>query len=191
MQTLHGIDDLLAALETLRAPLDPSEVAATLRTVRVDERSLAPYLNWAAGGYTRNLVARTPSFELIAICWDRDARSLIHDHAESDCAFVLQRGAMVCEDWLCRTGGESEGPCTIARVGQRPMRGGDVDLRTGHLSLHRVASDGGPAVSLHVYARPIESFFVFEESGACRRVISRYDSVPPDGTTASSSRATG
>lgn len=179
MQTRHGIDDLVAALDTLEHPLDPRAVAATLRSVRVDERSLARYLTWAPGRYTRNLVARRSGFELIAICWDRDARSLIHDHADSDCAFVLQRGAMVCEDWLCRTGGEDEGPCTIARLGERPMHGGDVDLRTGHLTLHRVASHGGPAVSLHVYAQPIDSFFVFDEHGACRRVTSRYDTLPP------------
>ncbi len=176
--TTHGIADLVDALHGLGDELEPSRVAATLRTVRVDDRSLAPFLSFAPGRYTRNLIARTPAFELIAICWDRDARSAIHDHAESDCAFVLQQGAMACENWRITKGGEHEGPCALARLGSSALRAGDIDQRTGPLSLHRVGADGGPAISLHVYSRPIESFFLFEEEGRCRRVTARYDTVP-------------
>jgi hypothetical protein len=176
--TTHGIADLVDALRDLGNELEPNRVAATLRTVRVDGRSLAPFLSFAPGRYTRNLVARTPAFELIAICWDRDARSAIHDHAESDCAFVLQQGEMACEDWRITSGGEREGPCELSRIGAGSLRVGDIDQRTGHLSLHRVGADGGPAISLHVYSRPIESFFLFEEAGRCRRVTARYDTVP-------------
>jgi cysteine dioxygenase len=179
--TTHGIDELVDALRGLGEVPDPDRVVTTLRTVRVDDRSLAPYLTFVPGRYTRNLIARTPAFELIAICWDHGACSAIHDHAESDCAFVLQRGAMSCEDWRITRGGAAEGPCELARVGSRPLRDGDVDLRGGHDSLHRVGSEGGPAISLHVYARPIDSFFIFEEAGRCRRITSRYDTIP--GTT--------
>lgn len=178
MMTTHGIADLVDALRGLGSELDPSRVAATLREVRVDDRSLAPFLGFVPGRYTRNLVARTADFELIAICWDRDACSAIHDHAESDCAFVLQQGAMACENWRVTSGGEREGPCELARVGSNGLRAGDIDQRSGPLSLHRVGADGGRAISLHVYSRPIESFFLYEEAGRCRRVTARYDTEP-------------
>jgi hypothetical protein len=176
--TTHGIADLVDALRGLGGEFEPSRVAATLRAVRVDDRSLAPFLGFTPGRYTRNLVARTPAFELIAICWDRDARSAIHDHAESDCAFVLQRGAIACEDWRITRGGEREGPCELARAGSTTLRAGDIDQRSGPFSLHRVGADGGTAVSLHVYSRPIDSCLLFEESGHCRRVTARYDTTP-------------
>ena len=178
--TTHGIADLVDALRGLGdGELEPSRVAATLRAVRVDDRSLEPFLTFVPGRYTRNLVARTAAFELIAISWDRDACSAIHDHAESDCAFVLQQGAMTCENWQVTGGGENEGACDLARVGSAALRTGDIDQRGGHLSLHRVAAAGGPAISLHVYSRPIESFFLYdEEAGRCRRVTARYDTVP-------------
>jgi hypothetical protein len=176
--TTHGIVDLVDALHGLGSELEPSRVAATLRAVRVDDRTLEPFLTFAPGRYTRNLVARTAEFELIAICWDRDACSAIHDHAESDCAFVLQQGSMACENWQVTRGGEREGPCELARVGSNALHAGDIDQRTGSLAVHRVGAAGGPAISLHVYSRPIESFFLFEEAGRCRRVTSRYDTVP-------------
>jgi hypothetical protein len=176
--TTHSMADLVAALRELGSELEPSRVAATLRAVRVDERSLQPYLSFVPGRYTRNLVARTPAFELIAICWDRDACSAIHDHADSDCAFVLQQGAIACEDWRITRGGEREGPCELARVGSAALRAGDIDQRSGPQSLHRVGAAGGPAISLHVYSRPIESFFLYEEAGRCRRVTARYDTEP-------------
>jgi cysteine dioxygenase len=179
MTTLHEIHDLVVALRELGDVLQPVRVAATLRGVRVDERTLAPYLTWADGRYTRNLVARDDAFELIAICWEKDARSSIHDHADSDCAFVLQSGAITCENYrVSSPGGLEAGACELRCTSTRTLREGDIDMRSGHLSVHRVGSSGGRAVTLHVYAKPIEACRVFDEDGTSRIAHSRYDTVP-------------
>ena len=178
MRTRHGVDDLIAALTDLGDRLGPQTVASTLRTLPIDERALAPYLHVAPGRYARNLIARTETFELLAICWDRDAVSAIHDHAEQDCGLVVVRGALACEDWVCTSGGTEPGPCAIARTGISVLEAGGVDLRAGTLSLHRVASDGGPAVSLHVYHAPIDACLNFNERGFSERAFARYDTVP-------------
>ena len=44
-------------------------VLAFLREHRADAASLAPYLHFSPDHYTRNLIHRTPLFELIAICF--------------------------------------------------------------------------------------------------------------------------
>ena len=179
MTTLHGIDDLVVALRELGEVLQPVRVAATLRGVRIDPRTLEPYFSWAPGRYTRNLVARDAAFELIAICWDRDARSAIHNHADSDCAFVLQRGTITCENYRAAwPDGSGKGRCDLRKASTRILHEGEIDMRSGHLSVHRVGSAEGQAVTLHVYAKPIDACTVFEEDGSARVVRSRYDSVP-------------
>ena len=178
MNTLHGIDDLAVALRELGEVLQPVRVAATLRGVRIDERTLTPYLTWVPGQYTRNLVHRDASFELIAICWDKDARSAIHDHADSDCAFVLQTGSITCENFRVAWRDAEMGPCDVRRTGTRTLRSGEIDMRSGHLSVHRVGACDGRAVTLHVYAKPIDRCLQFEEDGTSRVAYSRYDTKP-------------
>ncbi len=177
-RTLHGIDDLVVALRDLGGVLQPIKVAGALREIRIDERTLAPYLSWSPARYTRNLVVRTDAFELVAICWDERARSAIHDHADSDCAFVVQRGAIACENYQVLPRAALGGPCELRRTGTRTLRAGDIDMRSGHLSVHRVGAADGPAVTLHVYAKPIDACLAYGEDGSVREVHSRYDTVP-------------
>jgi cysteine dioxygenase len=179
LTTHHGIDDLVVALRELGEVLQPVRVAATLRGVRVDERTLAPFLTWSPGRYTRNLVVRDAAFELIALCWDKDARSAIHDHADSDCAFVLQNGAITCENYrIAWRDGSADGGCDLTRTSTRTLRAGEIDMRSGHLSVHRVGACDGRAVTLHVYAKPIDACRQFDEDGTSRVAYSRYDSAP-------------
>ncbi len=179
MATLYGIDDLVVALRELGEVLQPVRVAAALRGTRIDERTLTPYLSWAPGRYTRNLVVRDDAFELIAICWDKDARSAIHDHADSDCAFVLQSGAITCENFrIAWRDGTPAGKCELSQTSTRTLHRGDIDMRSGHLSVHRVGASDGRAVTLHVYAKPIDACLQFDEDGTSRVAYSRYDSAP-------------
>jgi cysteine dioxygenase len=179
LATLHGIGDLVVALRELGEVLQPVRVAAALRGTRIDERTLAPYLTWAPGRYTRNLVVRDAAFELIAICWDKDARSTIHDHADSDCAFVLQTGAITCENFrIAWRDGTQTGNCELSHTSTRTLRTGEIDMRSGHLSVHRVGACDGRAVTLHVYAKPIDSCLQFDEDGTSRLAYSRYDTAP-------------
>ena len=131
------------------------------------------------GRYTRNLVHRDTAFELIAICWEKDARSAIHDHADSDCAFVLQTGSITCENFrVSYPDGFDHAPCDLRRTSTRTLREGEIDMRSGHLSVHRVGACDGRAVTLHVYAKPIECCRQFDEDGTSRVAYSHYDTKP-------------
>jgi len=186
---LHGIDDLVLALRELGDVLQPVRVAAALRGVRIDARTLEPFMTWAPGRYTRNLVVRDAAFELIAICWEKDARSAIHDHADSDCAFVVQRGAISCENYrVAYPDGFDKGPRDLRHTTTRTLREGEIDMRSGHLSVHRVGACDGRAVTLHVYAKPIDACTVFDEDGNTRIMPSRYDTVPALRVTLSPSK---
>ena len=40
-------------------------------------------VNFAASGYARNLVCRTPRFDMLVLCWKPGQVTTIHDHAGS------------------------------------------------------------------------------------------------------------
>src|SRR5215472_11005346 len=63
-----------------------------LRRNRVDVASLEPYLYFSDAHYTRNLIHRTPWFELIAICWESGQRSAIHNHRDQCCWMAMAYG---------------------------------------------------------------------------------------------------
>ena len=50
-----------------------------LQDTPVASDSLAPYLTWDAQHYTRNLVDKTPLYELVAICWEVGQVSSVQD----------------------------------------------------------------------------------------------------------------
>jgi predicted metal-dependent enzyme (double-stranded beta helix superfamily) len=175
---LYAIDDIVAAVRELKGRLAPNRVAALLRDLPLDERTLTPYLTWAPQRYTRNLIARDDDVELIAMCWDAGAITAIHDHAASDCAFVLVRGSLTCENFRLVQARDAAGRARVERAATRVMQPGDLDLASGHLSVHRVGTQTGGAVTLHVYAKPIDACTHFDDDGSARVCASRYDSVP-------------
>src|SRR5499427_6420577 len=65
----------------------------------VDADSLAPYLNWDRQHYTRNLIDRTPLYELMAICWDVGQASSVHNHRDQNCWMAVPIGRLHVENF--------------------------------------------------------------------------------------------
>src|SRR5436309_14009053 len=71
-----------------------------LRRHPVDRQSIEKYLNWDRRHYTRNLIAKTPLFELIAICWEVGQASSIHNHKGQNCWMALPVGRLLVQSYL-------------------------------------------------------------------------------------------
>jgi cysteine dioxygenase len=161
------------------AAVPPPALDDELSGVRVEAESLGPYLFFRPGHYTRNLVYRDAAFELVLNCWDAGAVSPVHDHDGQECWFSIQAGSFLLENFPLLAGGRVPGLARLGapeRVG--PVGVGHVDHRTASASVHRVRAVDGPAVSLHVYARPIDSCLVFDLARQrCHLRQLRYDSL--------------
>lgn len=154
-------------------------VGERLAGLVVEPASLKPYLHFRHGRYTRNLVYRDARLEVIVNCWDGGAASPIHDHDGQECWFSIQSGSFLLENYPLVSGGLGPGP---ARLGPPEVVGpvgvGHVDFRGQETPIHRVIARQGPAVSLHVYAGPVERCLVFDprrERCALREL--RYHSI--------------
>lgn len=147
----------------LREELPGGTGPAWLGGVRLVAESLRPYLHFVRRRYTRNLVYRDARMEVLLLCWDTGAASPIHDHGGQRCWLRVLAGVLLVEDFPLLSGGREPGP---ARLGPArtlgPVGEGHLDFRSEADGIHRVRVLQGPAVTLHVYAAPVETCLVFD-----------------------------
>ena len=149
-----------------------------LQETAIEPSSLAPYVRFERGRYTRHLVLKNADVELLVLCWASGAHAPIHGHEGELCWARVERGRLRFSSYreVART------PLTLEPLGAA------VDGSPGHLDgpadIHAVTNlpeFGADAVSVHVYARPYEECDIYDaEAGTVRRVRLRYDSVGHD-----------
>ncbi|NMO19362.1 cysteine dioxygenase [Pyxidicoccus fallax] len=138
-------------------------VGERLAGLVVEPGSLRPYLHFSRGRYTRNLVYRDARLEVLVNCWDTGAVSPVHDHDGQECWFSVQSGVFVLENYALISGGLGPGPARLGPpVVVGPVGAGYVDFRCPEAPIHRVMARQGPAISLHVYAGPVERCLVYD-----------------------------
>jgi cysteine dioxygenase len=125
--------------------------------------------------YARNLVLRTPQFELLVLCWQPGQHTTIHDHAGSLNAIRVRSGELDSRVFRPAPGAQpGAGPVELVsedRVGPgQPLVGVD---RGG---VHQLANTSdGNLVTVHVYAPPLLELTVFDtESPAVQKHLLRY-----------------
>ena len=158
------------------AGLDADRMRQLLASTLVEPTSLDPYMRFEPGRYTRHLVHKSAEVEILVLCWAEGSVSPIHGHEGELCWARVERGTLSFTDYR----EVSRQPLHVTPVGPAFAGGrGHVD---GPADLHAVENPpdlGGPAVSLHVYARPYDECDIYDlEQGTVRRVRLRYDSVP-------------
>ncbi len=159
-----SLDEVLQCLrDEVHGASSAMRVGRRLQGVSVRPESLGPFLHFKRGSYTRNLVYRDVRFEVVLNCWDSGVSSPIHDHSEQECWFSIQAGTFQLEDYPLLAGGHAPGYALLGppRVSEQ-VGPGHVDYRGPLDSIHRVTAMQGPAVTLHVYASPVQQCLVFD-----------------------------
>jgi cysteine dioxygenase len=117
--------------------------------------------------YTRNLVVRNDTFDLIVLGWGKGQESPIHNHSGQRCWMSILEGAI--EEIFFETPDEPRaGPLTPGR--SRAYAPGEVAYITDDIALHLIRPIGGRATSLHLYSLPYDECNVYDpETGAIER----------------------
>jgi cysteine dioxygenase len=149
-----------------------------LRDTPVDQDSLAPYLLWDRQHYTRNLIDKTPLYELLAICWDVGQSSSVHNHRDQNCWMAVPIGRLQVENFHVVEQDIAGGTCVIQSVEIVEMNADRPCAVDPHEPVHRVFNPrefNQRAVSLHVYSRPFDSCVVYSaEQGTCGEIQLQY-----------------
>lgn len=171
VHTLRRLGDLRA-----RA----TEVDALLGEVALPIAPLMPSLPWPARGYTRTLVWRDTRFELLLLAWAAGSAAPIHDHDGQDCWFMPLAGAFDLDDYaVAEADPDGDGDrASLLPLRARRVFAGELDRRDEREPIHAVAPATPLAISLHLYARPLDRCRIYD---VCRGTWSwrtlRYDAV--------------
>jgi cysteine dioxygenase len=170
------IQELVEGLRRLPegAFTETETVRRFLQETPVKSESLAPYLKWDRQHYTRNLIDRTPLYELMAICWEVGQASSVHNHRDQNCWMAVPMGRLLVENFHLVEQDLNNGSCRL-----EPLN--TVEMNIGHPCavdpadpVHRVVNPrefDQRAVSLHVYSRPFDSCVVYSpEQGTCGEI---------------------
>ena len=168
----HLVRELGQLPESAFTPTEP--IRRLLQNSPVDPDSLAPYLTWDRQHYTRNLIDRTPLYELMAICWEVGQASSVHNHRDQNCWMAVPLGRLQVENF------HLVGQDLAAGRSQLEPRN-TVEMNIAHPCavdpadpVHRVINPhefNQRAVSLHVYSRPFDTCVVYSpEQGTCGEI---------------------
>ena len=153
-------------------------VAALMSDVRLDESCLAPYVHFATGRSTRTCLFRDARFELFVVCWPESLRSAIHDHGGSGSFVRVPRGMLRIDDFALVEGGRRPGYADLAHTGTQRLGAGSVDALCAQGDIHQVGALTGEAVSLHVYAAPLDRCLIFDREQMTCRTSGTRDAEP-------------
>ena len=171
-----SIDDLVHELHKL-----PESAFCEIETVRrllqekpVQAESLAPYLTWDRQHYTRNLIDRTPLYELLAICWEVGQASSVHNHRGQNCWMAVPVGRLQVENFHLVHEDVAAGRCQLEPKNIVEMNIAEPCAVDPADPVHRVFNPREfhqRAVSLHVYSRPFDTCIVYSpEQGTCGEI---------------------
>jgi cysteine dioxygenase len=154
------------------------ELRKFLQDNPLDPDSLAPYLTWDRQHYTRNLVDKTPLYELVAICWEVGQASSIHNHRDQNCWMAAPIGRLLVENFHVVHQDIAQGKSAITPTETVEMNLSHPCAVNPLEPVHRVVNPrdfNQRAVSLHVYSRPFDTCVVYSaEQGTCGEIQLRY-----------------
>jgi cysteine dioxygenase len=129
---------------------------------------------FAEDQYARNLVCRTPSFELLVLCWRPGHESTIHNHAGALNAITVHRGELTSRVFV-PAAGRPAGSGPVGLLNETRVAEGD-QIGVGRGGVHQLANTSGhDLVTVHVYSPPLMELVVFStESPTVERHPLRY-----------------
>lgn len=196
---LISVDDFIAKLRSFeQGVITRDSVLDFCESVQISDASLDPYVFFDDKFYTRNMIYRDELFEMMTICWQPGQKTAVHTHNGQLCWMIPQRGNLGVVDykWLgcdhpenqnvvgidCLAGSDHTKLELVREV--EACAGGTVLTADKLQTIHRLYNFDEPAVSIHVYSRPIDSCVAFDlEKQQCYRrqlaYFSKYGEVVP------------
>jgi cysteine dioxygenase len=178
-----SIDDLVAGLRQFPETTfsETERLRRFLQEMPVSADSLAPYLTWDRQHYTRNLIDKTPLYELLAICWEIGQVSSVHNHRDQNCWMAVPIGRLQVENFRVVDQDLSSGRCQLQATNTVEMNISEPCAVDPLEPVHRVLNPRAfnqRAVSLHVYSRPFDTCVVYSaEQGTCGEIHLHYNTA--------------
>ncbi len=157
---------------------ETESIRSFLQNMPVNAESLSSYLTWDRQHYTRNLIDKTPLYELVAICWEVGQSSSVHNHRDQNCWMAVPVGRLQVENFRVLQQDLQAGRCQLEPADTVEMNVAHPCAVDPLEPVHRVLNPrhfDQRAVSLHVYSRPFDTCVVYSpEQGTCGEIRLHY-----------------
>jgi predicted metal-dependent enzyme (double-stranded beta helix superfamily) len=165
-------------VEMSRAPVSDLTHGRFLGLVdglRLSDELVESHTRFLDREYARNLVLRTPHFELLVLCWRPGQHSTIHDHAGALNAIRVRSGELTSRVYR-PAAGAAPGGGPVELVSEERVGPGDPLVGVDRGGIHQLADTSGePLVTVHVYAPPLLELTVYHtETAAVEKRSLRY-----------------
>jgi cysteine dioxygenase len=176
-----SIQDFVTELRKFPEPAfdRTDQITKFLESMLVAPDTLTPYLTWDRQHYTRNLIDKTPLYELIAICWEVGQGSSVHNHRDQNCWMAVPMGRLLVENYHVVDQKLEQGTCELETADTVEMNQTHPCAVDPLEPVHRVYNPrefNQRAVSLHVYSRPFDTCVVYSpEQHTCGEIKLHYN----------------
>ena len=142
-------------------------VDRVLTRVDLDLESLIPFTHIREGAYTRNLIYRDSLFEVLLLCWAPGQGTPVHNHRGQLGWMVVTQGKLTVVNYKrLRCSHECHKAERFSEmVADRTLTANEgflCHVRAGE-TVHQIRNEGDePAMSLHIYSRPIDTCVIYD-----------------------------
>lgn len=113
------------------------------------------YCNWDKDNYTRNLIYLNDRYHLLILCWQQEQLSSVHDHGRQECFMYIVKG--IVQENIYQLNQNS-----LVEHQKNIYKQGDSSYIIDSIGMHSIKCLSNRAVTLHLYAQPIEKYHVFD-----------------------------
>lgn len=170
---------MMSLFERLPEAIAEPEIVRWLREAAPAARAIPrPGNGDLTRAYTRTLIHRSPEFEILVLHWSPGSLTAIHDHGGAQCWFAVAAGTVRVDNYRRCDSGATPGYARITADGEAMLPKGAIDYRQDDVHLHRCGAGQAEAVTVHVYAHPLERFNTFDDRrNCCFEVAPTYDAI--------------
>lgn len=151
------IETLSELIKQLNAT-DREDHAKIISSIDIPKKEFMPYAFWKPSGYARNCIKRTKDYELLLLCWNPGDKTPLHGHDGQDCWVYLVDGEMT--EIRYRADEEDN----LTKIHQEELKGHRLTYMRDEMGYHLIKNHSQErAMTLHIYALPIEECEVYNE----------------------------
>lgn len=168
MNPITTIEQLIESFENS----EPDEHSSILHSINISTEDFAQHASWKKQNYTRNCLTKKEGFELILLCWDANTVTKVHDHNGQNCWVYQIKGRMIEERFSYESG-------DLDLIKTIELDEGGISYMHDSMGFHRLINpENTRAMTLHIYANPIEQCKIFEEEqNTFNTVALAYDTI--------------
>ena len=140
----------------------------------VDPQSLKPYAFFTPQRYGRNLIFKNDVFECLALCWDIDQSSSIHNHNDRLGWIYLAEGRLFVQNYTVQNRDPLHHTCRLSPTDSCELGASHSAYVDKEQAVHKVSNlprYQQRAVSVHVYQQPMSQCEIYSLEAGTYEVV--------------------